>query len=104
VTAQTGNTVYTDGLYVDDVSETSPDSPGANPYAEWMLNRRFSIDCSNTARPLLVDPVHDGFLDLRSKRKLVGLQDTVWYCFGVAFSGTSSITIDMHFRTLLLLP
>jgi hypothetical protein len=68
-----------------------------------MMNRVLGVDCSSLTRPMLIDPTHDSFLDLRAKRKLIGLQDTVWYVYGPNFSGTTSITFQFDFRTLLLL-
>jgi hypothetical protein len=107
VGAQTSQGNISSGIYVDDIGEVIADldTPVGHPYSSWMSNRIDGINSTTLTAPVWTDPVNSTRYEVRSMRKLSQLGMTVWFVtqFNVS-GGATSVSVNYHFRTLLLLP
>jgi len=105
-TAQTGRNSFEWGLTIDDLSRTAATlpSPAANPLADWWINKTDWVDCTSTTIPQWLDRNDTSPVDIRSKRKLRSTTETLWFIILPTYTGSVSITINYHWRLLLMLP
>jgi len=76
-------------------------NPRDNPYLEWAWNEKMIAD-QNEAN---VQPGYAGrILDVRSRRRLHQVQETLGLCIYQDTVGTVAKTYDVFCRTLLLMP
>jgi len=107
---------YWIGLKVYDVDDitavttTSPfiPNPHDNPYVDWAVMSRVSIDGFSWSHPSSLGMVGSGGgvgvdIDLRSKRKLENVQQTWGLCLYQDTVGTVAKTYHVFFRTLIAL-
>jgi len=89
-------------MYIDDKAATVAQisNPVTNPHVDWMWNSDYYAGTSATYAGL------DGEIhwQVRSKRKLHEIGDTLWMVLQPNLAGATNVTLAIHTRVLLLLP
>jgi hypothetical protein len=101
-TATSGNGLQI-GLYMDDAAEVvaNLDSPGPQPYSDWMLNYMIWSQIGAAPGPLNPDDVS---WRVKSKRKVDEVGRTLWFVGAPFLVGATSVNVQLHARVLLALP
>jgi hypothetical protein len=94
-----GSTYF--GIRVDDMGLTGADTgiqPQASAYAPWMLHRAYFPSSSGAT----VNAVNVFELDLKARRRIPAVQQTLWVAWTPTDTGTSSLLFKA--RVLVALP